>query len=362
MYSGSNFYSDFTSRIGKFSKFVDKFKLKRICDRALNTVIQREWASLTNQKVSDDLRYMVSTENVFKISNGSVSTSPLFIETIVASGNVITITAAGVHNLAPLDVITISDAQGIITTPNMNGDHTVTGVPNKNKIEFIVTTPLGAHIPNTGKITHSKLISNYIHLFALKAQFQEELPIKIVKSVNNVPSWIEFNKRTNLRNGDKIIISNFSDQAVNGVRYVQHLTDFRVRLFTDKDLKSPLINIAGSNIEGGKIKKETYNYASNWASDDKISSFKQGTIDSPVFETSDNSIKITPSHCLEVTVDYLATPKIDLDLNDNTVDLLLIFPFSFIDKWLNESVAIYSNPARDPLLEQMTARTEARNA
>ncbi len=172
---------------------------------------------------------------------------------------------------------------------------------------------------------------------------------------------MEFNKRTNLRDFDKIIISNFNDSSVNGTRWVKQLTDFRYWLFTDKDLTVPLTNIRGVNIEGGTIKKEVYNYGTPLNSDNKISEFNQGTIQSPVYESSDGEIKISPENCLQVTVDYFAKPKVEINLTDTVVDLTLVYPFSFINRLIDEAVILYSGAARDQLLESSTTREETRN-
>lgn len=363
MYSGLDCYKDFLNRIDKsYSKFVDKVKLGRIFDRALSALGEQRWMGLVTQKQYDDLKFQVSTENIFQISNGNISISPLMVKNITRSGNVVILETLGKHNLSPLDLVTISDVQGFTTVPFINSTHTITGVPSSTKIEFSVTATSGTHTPNTGSLIHDKLISDYIHLFALKAKFQEILPIKINKSINGNPCYVEFNKRVNLRDGDKLIISGYDDQLINGTRFVQYLTDFRFRLYLDKELTLPLTGVRGINILGGTVKKEIYNYASNWSSDDKISTFKTGTHENPVYETSDGAIKITPKDCQEVTVDYFSKPKIKIDLNDNTADLLLVYPFSFIDRLINEAVLLYAPIARDQLLEAQTGREIQRNA
>lgn len=355
--TGQDIKKDFLNRVDKsYSKFIDDIKLNRVFKRAIHDLGEKKYMGLESQKEYDELRYSVSTERIFKVANNKISIAPLFIESITQNGFILQFRTLGEHNLLPGDSITTSNIVGIQSNPVVNGTLTVTGVPSSKMFEVIFSVISGTHTPNTGKIVHERMISNYVHLFAVKARYEELMDLTIQKTERRTPTLVYFSKRTNLRDGESILISGCQDQVVNGVKYIKQLTDKKYKLYNDSSLLSPVISL-GTAVSGGTIKRIFYEYCEPIVPDMKISIYEKAKPDSPKNETADAFIKFYPANieCKEITVDYFSEPR-SIDVTDSSIDYELIYPTKLLYRIISEAVIIYTTPSRDQLLEAMERR------
>lgn len=356
--TGQDVLKDFQNRAGLgYSVFIDKIKLNRVLKRALYDVTKNKNKELT-QKQFDDLKYQISTEKVIDVRSNRFYTSPIVISGIGFLGNVAQVTTATEHNLLSGDVIILQAIQGVATSPDINSSFTVVGVPSSKMFEFpVASVGASVYVASTGYITHDRMLTDYMHLYALKCKALKRLDNQVEKITQG--GVISLVKRCNLRNGDLVQIKDYTPlAAVSGLWYVKYITDKKIRLYEDESLQTSFpIGLSATGI-GGVISQVFYNYASPITSDQKIGNFVKGDADNAKYETADGMIKLYPANVLfsSVTVDYFAKPKIEIDTNDNVIDLLLYYPFSLMDKIINDAVKKYTTGAHDPVLEASTTR------
>lgn len=354
--TGVEIRKTFESKVDKaYSKYLDNAKLNRIFKEAITSLAEQKWMGLSTQKEYDELRYMVKTEVELPVRGGRIHISPVAIQSMSAAAGLVRIKTVSEHNLIAGETVVFSGVDGIVTQPNIDGSMQVHSIVNGLEFNVLSSFISGQYTPFSGSVVVPNSLSDYLHIFAMMCKVPESMNLEITSSSRATPTTIILSKRANIRNGDKLIISSFSDPAVNGVRYAKHLTDNKVSLFLDKNLTMPVAG-NGSNVSGGVVQRMWEEYGEPTFSNRKISKFEEPRPDSPKYETADGFIKIYPEGCKGVKVDYFAAPAKYIDVSDSTTDYELLFPAKFLYRLINEAIRIYSVPSRDPLLEAMTTR------
>lgn len=357
--TGQEFFRDFQVRIEKsYSRFVDAVKAERLFKRALVSMFDQKWASLDSQKEYDELRSILSSETVVTPRSNNIQLSPLLITNLTNSGNVVTIKTLSKHGLIFNDQITISDVQGIVSVPSINGTHSVTSIISEYEFEIQFSTILGSYVADSGNVTHSAMLPDYLHLFAISCKFEDSEGYSIASVANRTPVVITLSKYSPIRSYDQVTISGHTQTILNGTFYVKHHTDKRYSLYYDEFLEVPVVGAVNSSNESGILKKVFYRYADMVPPDMKISVLAKPDVSSPAFEISSNGISIFPNNrpCLEAKVDYMSLAKRFIDPTDNVLNLELVYPVKFLYRVLSEAVALYASPTRDQQLEASERR------
>lgn len=100
-------------------------------------------------------------------------------------------------------------------------------------------------------------------------------------------------------------------------------------------------------ISGGTISRVYYRYAKLIRSDNKISTFATPTVDYPRYETVTNLIKIYPANCQQVTLDYVTTAAVLIDVSNTTTDLELTYSYQFLQYIITTAASIFSGQVKD---------------
>lgn len=245
--TGQDFFKEFQVRISKaYSRFVDTVKAERLFKRALYSVIDQTWAKLDNQKPYDELKFLIITDKVVtpKSNNyhkNKILLSNLSISSITYVGTTATVTLIGDHNFSTGDGVLLSGVLGLTTSPSINSSSfIIQSTPSSNAFRINFTAISGTHTANSGVVSNSSILSDYLHLFSIACKFEDSIPYDIVSVSNSTPVFIELSSPSTIRSYDKVTISGYSDSGLNTDFYVNHHTDKRYSLYYDEFLDNPV--------------------------------------------------------------------------------------------------------------------------
>jgi hypothetical protein len=240
--TGQDFFKEFQVRIAKsYSRYVDSVKAQRLFKRALYSVMDKIWSGLDNQKPYDELRSLIVSDKTINIgANNKIILSPLTISSIsTVSATILEITTISEHALSTGDTVTFSGVVGKTVVPDINSNSfSVQSVQSSNVFRITVTSHTGTYTADSGTVSHPYMLSNYLHLFSIACNFEDDISYNISSVSDTTPVCITLDSRSTLRDSDKITITGYSDTALNSTFYVKHHTDKRYTLYYNEALTS----------------------------------------------------------------------------------------------------------------------------
>ncbi len=353
--TGSEFSLIFDNKIDKsYSAFYNTTKKDRLFKEALLSCIEKKYRSMDTQKEYDEISTSIKTGIVYSLNNNVIPTAPIQIALASAIGTAVTITTFLEHNLAAGDSVTVSGISGGVV--NINQTATVVSIVSSTVFTYTAAiAPSGVITPNTGYITYSKMISDYLHMLAIKTKFSFELDMVDIESINNAsPIIVMLEGQNNLRTGEQIYVSGVSGNTnANGYRYIKKVNRYKVALYSDAKLTTPVSGNSNFFV-GGSISRVFYNYATMQISDRKISVFNPPTVDYPSYEMGRNRIKILPlaETCSEITVDYISNNIKLIVSTDTAIDLEQYYPAKFLYYVADEAANLFAQAVKDGELFQ----------
>lgn len=341
-----------------YSGFLDPVKKNRLFRNTMFVACDKKYLSLEDQKSFDEIAALISTEVIFKVNNNKIYTSPLQIVDITFNSPAIGYAEVKTmlpHNLSNGESVTIS---GVLSSPalvpNINQTFTAT-ISSQDTFYFPLVYISGIYTKNTGQVVYGELISDYMHLYAVKCRFTDNLHIPVNISSGSSPITIFFKKKNKVRDGDQITISGMTHNTnANGTWYPKQVSSVGYQLFYDKDFQSPSTGGVGYAFPEGDVSVTTYEYAKPNFSDRKIDPFNTATVELPKYETANKCIKFYPTDkvCDEITLDYVSTPKVFVDVLDDSTDLSLYYPEKYLYFIVDMAIKLMAVPLRDTLLNQ----------
>ena len=355
---------------------------------ALISSLEKKYRELLDQKEYDEIRSIIKTDYAVNVLNNKIYLQSFYVSNITyttPSGGIstVSVTTNIPHNLISGNSIIVAGVAGIATTTPtnaVNGTKTITKISDTSfSYPVTVATISGTYTTGTGTLsngnasTHvtNNTISDYWHYLTLKAQFTIN-PYISFTTVNNgtadSPITIIFSDRNNIRTGEKLLFTGFGGTTIiNGNYYIKKINQYKIGLYTDKNLQVPLIE-TGSYIPNsgiGTIKRVYNNYCIVQKSDQKISTFNIPTVKYPVVYLSDNMIKIEPKDEVvdSAMIDYISIPtgNLIIDVSNTTVNLEDYFPIKFLYFMADEARIIYSQKYRDSELYQEASIEQQKN-
>jgi hypothetical protein len=208
-------------------------------------------------------------------------------------------------------------------------------------------------------------IPNYLHLLNIRLKFYIPLNLTITNATNTNPIIITVKERNNMRStnygavtpAQYVIAGIAGNTAANGIFYGKKLGDFKLALYSDVLLQTP---VAGNGTylpfasTGANIQR-VYNFpAEPYLTVEKGGQIPSATPQNPNYQVAQGSIICYPLtfQCQGMTIDYLKNNLPYPDCTDNIFDYNTIFTNKFIDDWISEAALIYSEEIRDVGLEQ----------
>lgn len=315
----------FNQKIDKtYTGYFDNYKLNRWFYEALLEGIETKYLRLDQQKIYDELRWLVSTEQPYNVFNNKVFLQPMLITSISYTPTDITFTTEFDHNLIAGDGVTISNIGTQITSlgNSIDGTYTISSVTN-NTFTLAITLAVGTYTDIVGLVSSDIWAFDYWHHFTVKCTFEEPLNYTIESIKTGLQSTINFIEPINIRPGEDIIIS-----GITGTGAITNLNDQTSPIrYTDYSITLDIDTTGGVYSSGGTIVRLQSEYARYNFSDRKISDFGKPTAIYPKFEIADLYMKLYPKDktCRNILLDYLRKPQYLIDFVDFNNTLLLNF-------------------------------------
>lgn len=362
--TGAEIYQDFRQRIDQaYNTYVDPAKANRLLKNTLIKACEKKYVGLSTQKQFDEIRHMITTRQSFVPVRNRLQLKPLMVTSITGAGPTLTVTTHMPHHVAAGDTVFFQGVAGITSTPAINdaAGFQVASVTSPTSFTITVTAAAGAHNANTGSMRGQNLVTDYGHLFSLKASFEAEIPnLTLVRLENTTPTPLLYlSEDNNIRTGERIKITGSVPTYLNATWYVRKVAPRKIELYSDRNRTQPLpVQVRDLTQVGGAIIRFHEKHATTYFSDRKIDDFNQPGLDNIKIETADNSLIIYPDDhdCTGVEVDYFKIPTVFIDVNDNVIDYTLTYPHKFLDSILDQAAAYFGGPAKDRMLTQDLTR------
>ena len=350
--TGVDILREFNREVFKaYSTFYSTIKMNDLFRKSLVISLEDQYENLIEQKNFDALSPVIKLNQVFQINNGQINTAPLDITNVVFGAD-FTLTTRIAHNLAVGDSFTIANVAGF-TTP-INGVQVVTAVTNSVTIHFTAVFTAGAYTANTGQITaHNlsgvpKMVSDYNHLLAVKAKYEQTLTYVVTDITNTQPIKITLNTiNNNIVSRELVNVSGVvSNTNANGDKYFKKINRKTFGLYNDEELTS---TTSGNGTFQGlpALKRIFYNYCVPIISIEKINNYDDASMSKPKFERGDKTIKILPVNCTEIALDYISNAVVFIDVTNNTINLLDTYNQEFIYLVISKAVQIFGAEIND---------------
>lgn len=320
MLTTSQIKSYFLNKIDKsYTGYFDDTRLNRIFKSALLNSVEQKYRTLDQEKVYEELRFLIKTEKEFVPNNNKIYLQPLSISAITLGVGTATIFTELPHNLIAGDEVNISGVTDI--TGSINGNFTVTS--SANEYSFVITQAGlgGTYTSITGllqnnPLSNSNWIFDYMHLLTVRANFKPIKNLIISSVISGGITKITFTTPHNIRPQELISITGTTGTGtiddLNGTWNILRYDDYSI-----------WINVSTTGLYTGgiTIKEYYYEYCKYNYSDRKISVFGIPKVDEPSLDISDNLMKIYPLDeiCEEITIDYIARPSVYIDFSDVTL-------------------------------------------
>jgi hypothetical protein len=170
-----------------------------------------------------------------------------------------------------------------------------------------------------------------------------------------------FSGITKLRTGTYVSISNQNEiPEANGRFYLKRTGRITYELYLDKDLEQKVTTsiFSGST---ATVKQIIVSGFTMQFSDQRIGELIKPTKESPKIQIADNSLKIEPTGCQRVLIDYVTIPPIDIDPQDTTIDLELTYTTKLIYQFLEKAAELFAVQTKDAQSFQEAVQTQNLN-
>jgi hypothetical protein len=360
-YTGVQIFADLKRQASQYqSDVIVPTMGNYLLKKALFEEIEDNYKNLAVQKNKDELGSLIKTEKPFTIWDNGVNVGIVPISSVVvASGTTFTITFLWAHHLGTGISITLSE---ILGTPLANGTYTFTsGTPsagqyvivNSNTITLTVASATGTYTANTGIMTNSNIVTDYLHLLTAKVVFEQSTKFTVNDATFASPIKLTINENNNLRSTEKIKVSGVGGNTnANATSFIRKGKLKEMYLYSNEELTTAVAGNANYT-SGGTLKRIVENYCKPQESDKKIDWYK-ATVKNPLIETTQKQLMVYPKDKGAVTmyIDYITTETRELTVT-STIDYELYYNRTFLDKVVNRATQNFANMVEDPTAYQM---------
>jgi hypothetical protein len=333
-----------------YSDWLSTAKANRIFKTALYNVIEQKLAVMDNQKIYDELSFLIKTNEYVQCSNynsnspNTIHKLPLLISAASFVGTTLTLTTSLPTNTTALNSVSWGNL-GFLTNNNSGTGQVIVSNGTKTvQIAGLTDTTTGTY-QGGGYLTTPYQVTDYMRLLTIKSVFRYNKINTSTLSFNN--SRITFSSKNKLRTGDKVFVEVANALGVYLLRYVKQISDKVYEFYTDSKL-------TGIYAPGGSYNfyYQYEEYCTPYFSDGKINKNNVPKVYEPAFEDRENSIMIYPitEVCVGVYIDYVHKPNYFIDVTNAYNDLELVYTNKFLYSVANEFANIFSAATRDPEL------------
>lgn len=216
--------------------------------------------------------------------------------------------------------------------------------------------------PVNDRITINTQLPDYAHYLFSRGEFHEANPSSVgFYFVAGGVLTMVFSGITPLRTETYVLIENQNEiPEANGRFYLKQIGRLTYELYFDKDLSEPVT----TNIFSGASAKVTRLLLSDFTmqfSDQRIGELIKPTRISPKIQVADGALKIEPTGCKLVYLDYVKIPPLLPDPDNNTDDLELVYSTKLIYEFLEKAAEIFTVQTRDDSAFQVAINEQRLN-
>jgi hypothetical protein len=203
-------------------------------------------------------------------------------------------------------------------------------------------------VPVNDEVSIPNQLSDYAHYLFARAEFHEDSPSAVgFYFMGGGTVTMVFSQITNLRTGSFVEISNQQEiPQANGRFYLKRIGRMTYELYLDKDLKQKVT----TNVFSGSTADITTIILSDCTmqfSDQRIGELIKPTKRNPKVQVADNALKIEPSDCKKLVLDYVKIPPVLINPDDNTFDLETVYSTKLIYEFVEKAAEIFTVQTRD---------------
>lgn len=359
-YTGVDLYNDLQVRTnqGQAGAFLNIDRANYVVNSAIINQFEKVVSQLAIQRNTDEVSPCVKRDVPYTPYNSKVLLKPLAVASakVTTLDNTVQLVFDRPHNLPAsffgssglLLPITVSGVIGVMANGydnELNRTWTIdVSYINEYTLAFFVdqlTQPLNTTVIGKGQMTSEAWVSDYYHLLAIQYQSKVNLGLSILDKVTNSNLTIlTIPSNNNIRTGEYLYMSGgIFDEDV--FVYVEKVAYNKIKLYSDAELKYPIINANPQwYLPNWSIYRMYNRYADPLNPDQKVDVYKSNFY-YPLYQSSDNNLSVevydkhkridtnvTPT---SFVVDYVRTfPPIDLE--NNTYDIHQDFNAKFCDK------------------------------
>ncbi len=329
-----------------YSDYVNPVRKQRMFDAALIRTVEDVYMDMDSQKERDELSAITVLDQTLTINSNTFRTQPFAVVGVTFTGLIVTFTLNPEHNINVGDTFTVENVEGVT---GVNITYTATAT-TANTVVAVDPGLAGTYTANSGRVTTSKMLSDYFHLLAIKCRMYKSDGGSTVDGwVTGTPSHFTTYRPNPFRDGDEVKLTNIVGiTGAPDTAYVERINPFRLDLYQDENLTIPLTT-SGTYSGGGKARKIHNKVATYQTPDEQISDTTIPTIRFPKVRQSRGYFNIYPtSHiCDSVKVDYIRIPDIKIEVEDETLDLYNYYSPKFLERVVDEAVKEFQRFVKD---------------
>jgi hypothetical protein len=361
MYTGVQIYQDLKRQLSQYeSDVVVPSMGNYLLKKALYETIEENYKNLIIQKNKDEVGSLLKTEREYLIYDNGLCVGQVPLATVTATVNGYTITFLWNHHLGDGVSITL---QSILGTIDANGAYTYTTsltgagqyiIVNPTTITIqIAAPPAGVYTPNTGYMTNSNMVADYLHLLEASLVFEQSTNFTLTDAKYTTPILIEVAQTNNLRTSEKVKISGVGGNTnANGTHFIRKQKSKTALLYSDKTLSTAVVG-NGTYTSGGTLVRIVESVTKPMNSDEKADYYKP-TIETPKLETTEKQLMVYPKNegCVSIKMDYLTIETKEL-VSTSTIDYEQFYNRTFLDKVINKAAQNFTLMVQNPTEYQM---------
>lgn len=216
--------------------------------------------------------------------------------------------------------------------------------------------------PVADTVVINTMLPDYLHYLFSRAKYQgQTFSFSSFKYSGSGTIEAFSDKVIQLRSGSFVVISGCAEMnEANGSFYLKQIGRTAYGLYQNQELTIP---VTATVFTGGEASAIEYFFGKCMVqySDQRIQVLDSPTKHNPRVMVSDNSIRIFPSGCIELEIDYVTNPPVFIDPVNTTFDLETVYPMKFLYQIIDKAAEIFDVETKDPQSFQSDTILEREN-
>lgn len=348
-------------KVGKpYTGFLGPARANRLVRESLFLGADLRYRGLDTQKDYDELSVLIKTGKTHTPINNIISLLPASILSIGQSGGLsptVTIVTRTPHWMITGSTATVAGVAGyVMASGSFDGNWVITRLSDTS-FSYVATgaqVTSGAYTGTARTYNVAQTVLDYYHYFEGKAKYSKLLTPTITGITIAADAVITTNVRHNLRAEDQIVIASVTGTGVlpTNINGTQTVTE----IISSTQFKIGVSTLTGTYTSGGTLSRDYYKWCVQYI--DKIGVFGKPSLEYPRVEFTENAIKIYANEtlltetCTEFTINYMATPAVEPDMANTTLDLEFYYSKGFLYFLMDKAAELFTGQIKDQVRQQ----------